>query len=326
MTKKIGIIGIGSYVPEKVLTNLDLEKMVDTSDSWIRERTGISERRIAEDTQATSDLAFKAAERAVSDAGLKPEDIDLIIVATVTPDRFFPSTACLVQKKLNAVNAAAFDISAACSGFIYAMTLAWQQIQTGYNRHVLVIGADTLSKITDWEDRGTCVLFGDGAGAVVLGEVEEGGILSAKIGSDGAGAEYLTCPATHFSPAELEQRNGAAKHTTWMDGQEVFKFAVKIMPYAFEQALEAAGLDIGQIDWFLPHQANLRIIEASAKKFKLPMDKFIVTIHKFGNTSASTIPIALDECIRDGKIKKGETIAMAAFGAGLTWASAVVTL
>lgn len=326
MTKKVGIIGIGSFVPEKVLTNFDLEKMVDTTDSWIVDRTGISERRIAEELVATSDLASKAAEEAVKNAGLKPEDIDLIIVATVTPDQFFPSTACLVQNKLKAVNAAAFDISAACSGFIYAMTIAWQHIKTGYCKNVLVIGADALSKITDWEDRGTCVLFGDGAGAVVLSEVKEGGILSTKMGSDGSGADFLTCPATYFSPAELEKRNGLKKHTSWMDGQEVFKFAVKIMPYAFEKALEEAGMDISQVDWFLPHQANLRIIEASAKKFKLPMDKFIVTIHKFGNTSASTIPIALDECVKNGKIKKGETLAMAAFGAGLTWASAVVTL
>lgn len=322
----VGIIGTGSYLPERVLTNFDLEKMVDTSDSWIKERTGISERRIASEAQTSSDLAAKAAELALMDAGLKPEEIDLIIVATVTPDYYFPSTACLVQNRLQASNAAAFDISAACSGFIYALTIAWQHIKTGYYKNALVIGADALSKIADWEDRSTCVLFGDGAGAFVLGRVEEGGIMSTKMGSDGTGARHLTCPATYFGAEELEKRNGVKKATIWMNGQEVFKFAVNIMPHAFEKALEEAGIAAEQVDWFIPHQANLRIIEASAKKFKLPMDKFIVTLQKFGNTSASSIPIAVDECIRSGKVKRGDILAMAAFGAGLTWGSAVVRL
>jgi len=326
MAYNVGVIGVGSYLPDKVLTNFDLEKMVDTSDGWIRERTGISERKIAADDQATSDLAVSAAKKAILDASIKPEDIDLIIVATVTPDMYFPSIACLVQKRLNAVNAAAFDISAACSGFIYALEIAWQHIKTGYCKYALVIGADALSKITDWDDRSTCILFGDGAGAFVLGRVSEGGILSAKMGSDGRGAEYLTCPATFFGKEELAKRNGKNKATIWMSGQEVFKFAVKIMPYAFEKALEDAGISIDQVDWFIPHQANLRIIEASARKFGLPMDKFIVTLQKFGNTSASSIPIALDEGIQTGKVKKGNILAMAAFGAGLTWSSAVIKL
>lgn len=326
MTENVGVIGVGSYVPERVLTNFDLEKMVDTSDSWIRERTGIAQRRIAGEQESCSHLAARAAEQALQAACLKAEDIDLIIVATVTPDSFFPSTACLVQKQLKAVNATAFDMSAACSGFIYAVTTAWQYIKGGYYKNALVIGADTLSKITDWEDRGTCVLFGDGAGAFVLGKVGEGGILSTKMGSDGSKAEHLTCPATFIDEEELVKRNGIRKSTTRMDGQEVFKFAVNIMPYAFEQALEAAGLTADSIDWFVPHQANLRIIEASAKKFKLPMDKFIVTLQDFGNTSASSIPIAIDKGIKSGKISKGDTLAMAAFGAGLTWASAVVML
>jgi 3-oxoacyl-[acyl-carrier-protein] synthase III len=325
MDKKVGIIGIGSYVPEKTLTNFDLEKMVDTTDKWIVERTGISERRIAEDSMATSDMAVKAAEQAIINANIKPEDIDLIIVATVTPDQFFPSTACIVQNRIKAVKAAAYDISAACSGFIYAMSNAWQYIKTGIYKKVLIIGADALSKITDWEDRNTCVLFGDGAGAFVLSEVEEGGILSTHMGSDGTGAEHLTCPACFFSPEEEEKRHGK-KHTTCMNGGEVFKFAVKIMPYAFEKALEGADRKVDQVDWFLPHQANLRIIEAAAKKFNISMDKFIVTLQKFGNTSSSSIPIALDECVKSGQIKKGDTLAMAAFGAGLTWASAIVTL
>ena len=326
METGVGIIGTGSYLPEKVLTNFDLEKMVDTSDSWIKERTGISERRIAAEAEFSSDLAVKAAQQALASARLKPEDIDLIIVATVTPDYYFPSTACLVQSRLKAANAAAFDISAACAGFIYALTTAWQYIKSGYYNNALVIGADALSKITDWEDRSTCVLFGDGAGAFVLGRVNDGGIMSTKMGSDGRGAAHLTCPATCFVPEELEKRKGAKRSTIWMNGQEVFKFAVNIMPHAFEQALKEAGISAGQVDWFIPHQANLRIIEASARKFGLPMDKFIVTLERFGNTSASSIPIAIDESIRSGKIKKGDTLAMAAFGAGLTWASAVIKL
>lgn len=325
MDRKAGIIGIGSYVPDRVLTNFDLEKLVDTSDKWIVERSGISERRIAEDNMATSDMAVKAAEQALANAGIRAEEIGLIIVATVTPDQFFPSTACLVQNKIGAVNAAAYDISAACSGFIYALSNAWQYIRCGVYRYVLIIGADALSKITDWEDRNTCVLFGDGAGAFLLGEVDEGGILSAHMGSDGSGAEYLTCPAIYFSPEDEEKRKGK-KHTTCMNGQEVFKFAVKIMPYAFEKALEGAGMNAAQIDWFIPHQANLRIIEAAAKKFNISMDKFIVTLQKFGNTSSSSVPIALAEGIKNGQIKKGETLAMSAFGAGLTWASAVIQL
>jgi 3-oxoacyl-[acyl-carrier-protein] synthase-3 len=325
MDKKVGILGIGSYVPEKTLTNFDLEKIVDTSDEWIVGRTGISERRIAEDTCSTSDMAVRAAELALENANIKPEDLDLIIVATVSPDQFFPSTACIVQNKIKAVNAAAYDISAACSGFIYAMSNACQYIKSGCYKKALIIGADALSKITDWEDRNTCVLFGDGAGAFVLGEVEEGGILSTHMGSDGTGSEYLTCPACFFTPEDEEKRNGK-KHTTWMNGQEVFKFAVKIMPYAFEKALKGADMSVEQIDWFIPHQANLRIIEAAAKKFNISMDKFIVTLQKFGNTSSSSIPIALDECVKSGKIKKGESLAMAAFGAGLTWASAIIVL
>ncbi len=323
MEKRAGIIGVGSFVPDRVLTNFDLEKMVDTSDQWIVERSGISERRIAEEHMSTSDMAVRAAEQALADAGIRAEEIGLIIVATVTPDQFFPSTACLVQKRIGAVNAAAYDISAACAGFLYALSNAWQYIRTGVYRYVLIIGADALSKITDWGDRNTCVLFGDGAGAFILGEVQEGGILSSHMGSDGTGAEFLTCPAVYFSPEEEEKRKGR-KHTTCMNGQEVFKFAVKIMPFAFEQALVGAGLSADRIDWFIPHQANLRIIEAAAKKFNISMENFIVTLQRFGNTSSSSIPIAMGEGIRKGQIKRGDTLALAAFGAGLTWASAIL--
>ncbi|MDD2362294.1 MAG: ketoacyl-ACP synthase III [Oscillospiraceae bacterium] len=325
MDKKVGIVGVASYVPEKILTNFDLEKMVDTSDQWIRERTGISERRIADDDMPTSYLATKAGKRALEDANIKPEELDLIIVSTVTPDQFFPSTACIVQKHLGAANATAFDISAACSGLIYAMSAAEQYIKTGFYKNALIIAADALSKITDWQDRNTCVLFGDGAGAFVLSEVEEGGILSIQMGSDGTGDKQLTCPACFFTPEDEEKRNGK-KHTTWMNGGEIFKYAVKIMPYALEKAMDKAGITAEQIDWFVPHQANLRIISVAARKFDVDMDKFIVTLEKFGNTSASSIPIALDISIKSGKIKKGDKLAMAAFGGGLTWGSAVIVL
>ncbi|MDD4546807.1 MAG: ketoacyl-ACP synthase III [Oscillospiraceae bacterium] len=325
MYRKVGIVGVGSYLPEKILTNFELEKMVDTSDQWIKERTGISQRRIAADDMPTSYLATQAGKRALEDANIKPEELDLIIVSTVTPDQFFPSTACIVQNNIGAVNATAFDISAACSGMIYAMSMAEQHIKTGFFKNALIIAADTLSKITDWQDRNTCVLFGDGGGAFVLSEVEEGGILSIQIGSDGTGYKHLTCPACFFTPEDIEKRDGK-KHTAWMNGGEVFKYAVKIMPYALEKAMEKAGVTAEQIDWFVPHQANLRIISVAARKFNIDMDKFIVTLEKFGNTSASSIPIALDISIKSGKIKKGDKLAMAAFGGGLTWGSAVVTL
>lgn len=325
MNKKVGVIGTGSFVPENILTNSDLEKMVDTSDQWIRERTGIIERRIADDNTSTSDLATKAALCALEDAGLSPEQVELIIVATVTPDQFFPATACQVQKNINAVNAVAFDLSAACSGFIFALSVAERYIDGGIYNNALVISADTLSKVTDWKDRNTCVLFGDGAGAFVLGKVDKGGILSAYLGSEGAKGDLLTCPACFFSPEETEKRNGK-KHTTWMNGPEIFKFATKIMPFVFEEAINKAGLSVEQIDWFVPHQANLRIISSAAKKFNVEMDRFIVTLQKYGNTSASSIPIAVDDCLKNGKIKKGETLAMAAFGGGLTYASAIITL
>ncbi len=322
---KVGVIGTGSYVPEKILTNFDLEKMVDTSDKWIQERTGIIERRIAESNTATSDLAAKAAMRAIESAQIKPEQIDLIIVATVTPDQFFPSTACQVQKLIGASNAAAFDISAACSGFIFALSIACQYISTGSYKNAVIISADTLSKVTDWNDRNTCVLFGDGAGAFVLSSVNQGGILSTHIGSDGSRGELLTCPACFFSPEEIEKRGGK-KQTTWMNGPEIFKFATKIMPFVFNKAIEKAAISIDQIDWFVPHQANLRIISSAAKKFNVAMDKFIITLQRYGNTSASSIPIAIDDCLKSGKIKKGDTLSLAAFGGGLTYASAVITL
>lgn len=325
MSKNVGIIGTGSFVPNKIVTNFDLEKIVETSDQWIRERTGIIERRIADKDTSTSEIASKAAIGALKSANMQPEEVDLIIVATVTPDYYFPSTACLVQKEIGAVNAAAFDISAACTGFIFALTTAWQFIKNGCYKNALIIGSDILSKITDWEDRNTCILFGDGAGAVVIAEVESGGILSTYMSSDGGGADFLTCPACQISPEEAQKRNGKT-NTTWMDGREVYKFAVKAMPAALEDAINRAEIAVRDIDWFIPHQANMRIIEAAAKRFDVPMDKFITTLHKYGNTSSSSIPIALDECIKEGKFKKGDVLAMVGFGAGLTWGSAIVKL
>ncbi len=323
--KSVGIIGMGSYVPEKVVTNSDLEKIVDTSDEWIVERTGIKERRIVEQGTATSDLAARAAERALTNAGVAAEDIDLIIVATVTPDMFFPSVSCLVQEKIKAANAAAFDLSAGCSGFMYGLVVGSQFIRTGVYKKVLVIGAETLSTIMDWTDRNTCVLFGDGAGAAVLGEVTPGcGILGVHLGADGSGGDFLKIPAggsrTPASPETISQK----MHFIHMNGNEVFKFAIKVMGEAAVKALENAGLSHTDVDWLIPHQANIRIIQSAAKRLKLPMDKVMVNVDKYGNTSAASIPIALEEAVRSGRVKNNDIVTLVGFGAGLTWASCVI--
>lgn len=321
----VGILGMGSYLPERVLTNHDLEKMVETTDEWIVTRTGIHTRRIADEKTATSDLATEAALRALKDAGTEAEEIDLIIVATVTPDMNFPSTACIVQMNIGAKNAAAFDLEAGCSGFIYGLTVGKQFIATGMYKKVLVIGAETLSKIVDWKDRNTCVLFGDGAGAAVLGPTEEGtGILSAYMGSDGEGGKFLTMPAGGSRiPATLEsvEKN---LHYIKMDGSEVFKFAVRIMNRASQEAIDRSGYTVDDINYLVPHQANIRIIEAAAKKLKLPMDKVHVNLDRLGNMSAASIPVAFDEAVKQGKIKKGDLVVMVGFGAGLTWGASVI--
>ena len=323
--KAVGIIGIGSFAPEKILTNKDLEQIVDTSDEWISERTGIKVRHIVADGENTSDIAAKAAERALKDAGLTADDIDLIVVATATPDMLFPSTACLVQNKLNAAKAAAYDLAAGCSGFMYAIVTASQFIKTGLYKHVLVIGAESLSRILDWTDRNTCVLFGDGAGAVVLGEVPEGyGILGSNLGSDGSGGDLLCLPAGGTSRPATEETVRDRLHFVHMAGNEVFKFAVKVMGEAALNALEHAQIDTSEVDWLIPHQANIRIIQSAAKRLKMPMEKVIVNVDKYGNTSSASIPIALEEAIHDGRIKSGQVITMVGFGAGLTWASAVM--
>lgn len=323
--KSVGIIGTGSFVPEKIITNHDLAKIVDTSDEWIVSRTGIKERRFASDEIATSDLAYEAGKRAIENAGLKPEDIDLIILATLTPDMSLPSTACIVQDKLKAVNAAAFDVSAACSGFLYGITLANQMVKGGVNNNVLVIGAEAMSKILDMEDRNTCVLFGDGAGAAVISEVEKGsGILATELGADGSGSMYLNIPGGGSRNPATHKTIDDRLHYMKMEGQGVFKFAVRIMSNSTKKVIGKAGIELTDIDYMVPHQANIRIIEAAAKKMKLPMEKVKVNLDRIGNTSAGSIPIALDEAIKDGKINKGDNVVLVGFGGGLTWGSCLI--
>lgn len=321
----VGILGIGSCVPDKVLTNKDMEKIVDTSDEWIVERTGIRQRHIADADTATSDLATKAAQRALDHAGITASDIDLIIVATATPDMFFPSVACLVQNQIKADKAGAFDLAAGCTGFVYGVITGVQFIKTGLYKKILVIGAETLSKIMNWSDRNTCVLFGDGAGAVVLGETKQGyGIIGSHLGSDGAGGKFLSLPAGGSRIPATVESVAANLHFIHMDGSEVFKFATKVMGEAAKEALDHAGLSTDDIDCLIPHQANIRIIQSAAKRLKVPMDKVVVNVDKYGNTSSASIPIALEEAIKSGQIKNGDNVVLAGFGAGLTWAGCVV--
>ncbi|MCL5038325.1 MAG: ketoacyl-ACP synthase III [Firmicutes bacterium] len=323
--RSVGIVGVGAALPEKVLTNFDLEKMVDTSDEWIRTRTGIKERRIADEKTATSDLAVAAARQALERAGVKGEDVDLILVATVTPDMVFPSTANLVQAGIGAGRAAAMDLEAGCSGFIYALAVGSQFVASGVYETVLVIGAETLSKITDWTDRNTCVLFGDGAGAAVLRPVPPGkGVLSLHLGADGNGRDLLKMPAGGSRrPASLETVQEHL-HFIQMNGTEVFKFAVRVMGEASVKALEMAGLGTADVDFLVPHQANLRIIDAAVKRLALSPDKVVVNLDRYGNMSAASIPVALEEAWSQGRIKDGDVVVMVAFGAGLTWAAAVL--
>lgn len=323
--KFAGILGLGSYVPERVVTNKDLERVVDTSDEWIVARTGIRERRYAAEGEATSDLATKAAERALADAGVEAAELDLIIVATVTPDMFFPSVACLVQANLKAMKAAAFDLTAVCSGFAYALAIGSQFVRAGAYRKVLVIGAETLSRITDPADRNTVIVFADGAGAAVLGETAPGyGILGVDLGANGAGGDLLKVPGGGSRQPASAETIAERLHFIRMDGKEVFKFAVKIMGDSAVKALENAGLTPADITCLVPHQANIRIIQSAAKRLGLPMSKVFVNVDKYGNTSAASIPLALDEAVRGGLIKNGDVIVMVGFGGGLTWAAAVI--
>lgn len=323
--RNAGIISIGSAVPDKVLTNADLEKIVETTDEWIRTMTGISERRICKEEESTSVFAARAAMNALEKANMKPTDLDLIIVATVTGDMPFPSTACLVQNAIGATGVPAFDLAAGCSGWVYALSAANAYVRSGLYNHVMVIGADMLSKVTNWTDRRTCVLFGDGAGAGIIGPVDEkSGFMGFDLGSDGSGSDVLKIDVGGSKkPCTVEDLN-EHRDKIVMDGREVFKFAVKVQGEAIERLLGKCGLTVDDIDLVVPHQANIRIIESAAKRFGLSMDKFFVNINKYGNTSAGTIPIALDEATAAGKIKKGDTIVLVGFGAGLTWAAGVM--
>jgi len=319
------IISTGSYLPEKVLTNFDLEKMVDTSDEWIMERTGIRERRIAGEGQAASDLAYEASKAAIDSAGLKAEDIDLIIVATVTGDMPFPSTACILQNKLGAKNAFGFDINAACSGFLYGLYIADSFIKSGMHKRVLVIGTEVLSKITDWNDRTTCVIFGDGAGVVILESTDEDrGIVSMHINSDGSMWELLHMPGGGSrNPASIDSVEKGL-HYIKMKGNDTFKVAVRVLEDLVIKTLDENKLEPSQLSLLIPHQANLRIIQATADRLNLSMDKIVINIDRFGNTSAASIPIALDEVVRAGRIRDGDYILLEAFGGGLTWGSALI--
>lgn len=303
----VGVLGTGKFLPSNILTNKELEDIVDTNDEWIRTRTGIEERRIAEDGTDSSDMAFHAAEQAIKRAGITAEEIDLILVATVTPDTPFPSVSCMIQEKLGATNAASMDVSAACTGFIYAMATGSQFIETGAYKHVLVVGVDKLSKITDWTDRNTCVLLGDGAGAVVLGEVSEGkGILAFQLGSEGAGGKHLY--------------QDEHDHLI-MNGREVYKFAVTQMPESSIDVIEKAGYTKEDVDYLIPHQANIRIMDAARKRLGISEEKMAKTIQKYGNNSSASVPIALCESVEEGNVKENDIVVLVGFGGGLTWGS-----
>ena len=312
------ILGTGSYLPARILTNADLEKLIDTNDQWIVDRTGIRERHIAAEGEFTSDLATQAARAALDAAGLAVDDIDLLLVATTTPDLVFPSTACIVQSKLGMTNGRpAFDLQAVCSGFIYALSVADKFIKTGAAKHVLVVGAETLSRITDWNDRGNCILWGDGAGAVVLGASTEPGIIATHLHADGRHKELLrttTGPSTGMKEPALMR----------MEGNPVFKMAVNTLDRIVDETLEANGLSKSDIDWLVPHQANIRIISATAKKLGMSMDHVVTTVAGHGNTSAASVPLAFDVAVRDGRIQRGQTVLMEAFGGGFTWGSALL--
>jgi 3-oxoacyl-[acyl-carrier-protein] synthase-3 len=311
------IAGTGKYLPERVLTNADLEKMVETTDEWIKSRTGIELRHIAADNEYTSDLAYKAGLAALENAGVTPGDIDLVLVGTTTPDLIFPNVACLVQDKLGIKSCPAFSVEAACSGFLYGLVVADQFLRLGQARRALVIGAETMSRIIDWTDRETCVLFGDGAGAVVLEAAESPGIMYSTLGADGRYRDLLYAS----SGVSLRQREGAALR---MKGNEVFKVAVKTLENLVDDVVEKNHLEKGQIDWLIPHQANIRIISATAKRLELPMDRVILTVREHGNTSAASVPMALDTAIRDGRIKRGDLLLLEAFGGGFTWGASLI--
>jgi 3-oxoacyl-[acyl-carrier-protein] synthase III len=319
------ITGTGSYAPKKIISNHDLEKLVNTSDQWITERTGIKERRIAEKGETTSDLAYEAGKKALKAAGLGPDELDLVIVATMTPDMVLPSLSCVLQEKLGAKNAAAFDIYAACSGFIYGMSVASAFIGSGMHKNILLVGAEVLSRFTDWEDRSTCILFGDGAGAVMIQRHSgKRGILSTHLHSDGSLGELIHVPAGGAQHPASHDTIRKRMHFIKMKGNETFKVAVRALEGVVQEALEHNKVKADEIDYLVPHQANLRIIQAMAQRLNMPMEKVVLTLPKYGNTSAASIPMALDEAVRDGRIKDNHLLLLEAFGGGLTWASALV--
>ncbi|HHQ14650.1 MAG TPA: ketoacyl-ACP synthase III [Chromatiales bacterium] len=315
------IAGTGRYLPERILTNAELEKMVDTTDEWIRSRTGIERRHIAADDQTTTDLAEQAALRAMDAAGVEASDIDFIVVGTTTPDVVFPNVGCLLQERLGIRGCPAFSIEAACSGFIYALSIADKFVSSGGAGCALVIGAETLSRMTDWSDRSTCVLFGDGAGAVILQPADEPGVISCHLGADGHYKDLLYNPYGTSRQPRPGDTEGPYIH---MKGNEVFKVAVKTLEGVVTQALEANRLDKSEIDWLIPHQANIRIIQATARRLELPMDKVILTVQDHGNTSAASVPMALDTAVQDGRIRRGDLLMLEAFGGGFTWGSALI--
>lgn len=322
--RQAGIVGLGIHLPERVLTNFDLEKMVDTTDEWIRTRTGVRERRLASKGESASDLGARAALAALQDAKLTPQDIDLIIVATVTPDSFFPSTACVIQNRIGA-RCGAFDLAAACSGFPYALAVAEAFIRSGTYQNILVIGSEVLSGFIDWKDRSTCVLFGDGAGAAVVSEVKDGhGIKATYLGADGAQGDLLKIPAggSRIPPSEESVKSGL--HYLKMQGSEIFKLAVRRMEEAIAEILKKGGLKAHQIDCVIPHQANLRILQAVAERVGVPLEKIFVNVEKYGNMSSASTVVALYEAVKEGKIKKGSNVVLVAFGGGLTWASCLI--
>ena len=320
-----GIVGVGMYAPEKVLTNAELAGTLNTTAEWIEAMSGIKERHIAAPSQAASDLGLVAAQRALARAGVSPEEVDLIIVSTSTPDMQFPSTACIIQERLGSKNIPAFDLTAVCSGFVYALTVGAQFIANEFSRTVLVIGTEAVSRVINWSDKDTCMLIGDGAGAVVLRQVPSGyGVLSAKLGADGSGANFMMVPAGGSRMPVTAEVLGEKTNKIQMNGSEVFKFAMKMLPEVTEQALALAHLHTEDLKLIIPHQANRRIIEAAARRMELPMEKFMVNLERYGNTSSATIPIALHEALETGRIESGDLIALTGFGGGLAWGSLIM--
>ena len=321
---RVSITGIGSRAPERVITNDELARMVDTSDEWIMERTGIRERRVAAPDEAMSDLALPASIAALDQAGVKASDIELIVVATVTPDMFFPSTGAILADRLGAKDAAAYDLSAGCTGFVYAVAQAHAMVTSGLADHALVVGGDVLSRIVDWEDRSTCVLFGDGAGAVVLERVSEGGFLGFELGADGSGGQELYIPAGGSRQPASAESVAARQHFAKMNGREVFKFASRVLVDSAEKVLHECNVSVGDVDVYVPHQANVRIIEHARKKLGIPEERTVVNVDRFGNTSSGSIPLALGDAEADGRLAPGEMVLMTGMGAGLTWGSALI--